>query len=66
LYRTETVKAVPRKLPVEANQQIGVQPSVEKYPLHASVESVDPGEPIRVACADTDAADPSTLIWPVA
>jgi hypothetical protein len=33
---------------------------------YASVERVDPGKPTEVDRADTDAADPATLIWPVA
>jgi hypothetical protein len=34
--------------------------------VHASVERVDPGGPTEVDRADTDVADPSALIWPVA
>jgi hypothetical protein len=33
---------------------------------YARVESVDPGEPTEVDRADTDAAVPSALIWPMA
>jgi hypothetical protein len=34
--------------------------------VHANVESVEPGGPTEVERADSDAADPTALIWPVA